>query len=87
MATLVGCRDLHKPEDQVLGFWRCSRPPGRPSEVGVESSLVVDDEIMMTRSSPINPYAQTTLFELVILSNLIAFAPPVNQISSFCGPV
>jgi hypothetical protein len=29
------------------------------AELGVESSLVVDDEIMMTRSSPINLYART----------------------------
>jgi hypothetical protein len=40
---------------------------------------VVEDKIvMMAAPGPINPYAQTTLFELGILSNLIAFAPPVN---------
>jgi hypothetical protein len=34
---------------------------------------------MMAGSGPINLYAQTTLFELVILSNLIAFAALVNK--------
>jgi hypothetical protein len=28
------------------------------AELGVESNLVVDDEIMMARSGPINPHAQ-----------------------------
>jgi hypothetical protein len=32
------------------------------AEVGVESSLVVDDEIVMMRSGPINPYARTIQF-------------------------